>query len=191
MQLLLFTYYSAYCLGGCWSSKPEHLTPACMPLVACVFDVYMYTCTSQSNARGLGGASGNAVRGTVNTHCKLLAWPRITWCVRHCLVHRCPSSARYTSQLRHLIIDRHVFSDAVFFGLLEQRIHPTYHKKATSQRCARASTMTLEIDCTTRTKQKSTLSVDTLYRTRVRMLGPTLVPSDNSIVRTVIVTRKL
>ena len=51
--------------------------------------------------------------------------------------------------------------------------------------------MTLEIDCTTRTKQKSTLSVETLYRTRVRMLGPTLVPSDNSIVRTVIVTRKL
>ena len=43
----------------------------------------------------------------------------------------------------------------------------------------------------TRTKQKSTLSVDTLYRTRVRMLGPTLVPSVNSIVRTVIVTRKL
>ena len=82
-------------------------------------------------------------------------------------------------------------SDAVFFGLLEQRIHPTYHKKATSQRCARASAMTSEIDCTTRTKQKSTLSVDTLYRTRVRMLGPTLVPSVNSIVRTVIVTRKL
>ena len=51
--------------------------------------------------------------------------------------------------------------------------------------------MTSEIDCTTRTKQKSTLSVDTLYRTRVRMLGPTLVPSVNSIVRTVIVTRKL
>ena len=45
--------------------------------------------------------------------------------------------------------------------------------------------MTLEIDCTTRTKQKSTLSVETLYRTRVRILGPTLVPSDNSIVRTV------
>ena len=51
--------------------------------------------------------------------------------------------------------------------------------------------MTSEIDCTTRTKQKSTLSVDTLYRTRVRMLGPTLVPSVNSIVRTVIATRKL
>ena len=51
--------------------------------------------------------------------------------------------------------------------------------------------MTSEIDCTTRTKQKSTLSVDTLYRTRVRMLGPTLVPSVNSIVRTIIVTWKL
>ena len=51
--------------------------------------------------------------------------------------------------------------------------------------------MTSEIDCTTRTKQKSTLSVDTLYRTQVRMLGPTLVPSVNSTVRTVIVTRKL
>ena len=72
------------------------------------------------------------------------------------------------------------------------RIHPTYHKKATSQICARASAMTSEISIvTTRTKQKSTLSVDTLYRTRVRMLGPTLVPSVNSIVRTVIVTRKL
>ena len=51
--------------------------------------------------------------------------------------------------------------------------------------------MTLEIDCTTRTKQRSTLSVENLYRTRVRMLGPTLVPSVNSIVRTVIDTRKL
>ena len=51
--------------------------------------------------------------------------------------------------------------------------------------------MTLEIDCTTRTKQKSTLSVKTLNRTRVRMLGPTLVPSVNSIVCTVTVTWKL
>ena len=42
--------------------------------------------------------------------------------------------------------------------------------------------MTLEIDCTTRTKQKSTLSVESLYRTRVRMLGPTLVPTVNSTV---------
>ena len=51
--------------------------------------------------------------------------------------------------------------------------------------------MTLEIDCTMRAKQKSTLSVKTLYRTRVRMLGPTLVPSVNSIVCTVTVTWKL
>ena len=56
------------------------------------------------------------------------------------------------------------------FSLLEQRIS-NISKKATSQRCARASAMTSEIDCTTRTKQKSTLNVDTLYRTRVRMLG--------------------
>ena len=51
--------------------------------------------------------------------------------------------------------------------------------------------MTLEIDCTTRTEQKSTLSVETLYRTRVQKLVPTLVPSVNSIVRTVTVTWKL
>ena len=51
--------------------------------------------------------------------------------------------------------------------------------------------MTLEIDCTMRTKQKSTLSVESLCRTRVWMLGPTLVPSVNSLVRTAIVTWKL
>ena len=51
--------------------------------------------------------------------------------------------------------------------------------------------MTLEIDCTTRMKQICTLSVETLYRTRVRKLGPMLVPSVNSIVRIVTVTWKL
>ena len=35
---------------------------------------------------------------------------------------------------------------------------------------------------------ESTLSVETLCRTQVQMLGPTLVPSVSSIVRTVIVT---
>ena len=35
--------------------------------------------------------------------------------------------------------------------------------------------MTLEIDCTTRTKQKSTLSItESLYQMQVQMLGPTL-----------------
>ena len=78
------------------------------------------------------------------------------------------------------------------FRLLEQRIHPTYQKKATSQRCSRTSTMTtLEIDCTMRTKQKSTLSVENLCQTRVRMLRPMLVPSVNSLVHTVIGTWKL
>ena len=43
--------------------------------------------------------------------------------------------------------------------------------------------MTLEIDCTTRTKQKSTLSVESLYQTRVWMLGPTLDCQQHSMHR--------
>ena len=61
----------------------------------------------------------------------------------------------------------------------------------TRKQLARDVLMTLEIGCTTHTKQKSTLFVKTLCRMRVQMLGPTLVPSVNSIVRIVIVTWKL